>query len=550
MNEQGKFSFGKGLVLFLGLAFVVSFFLKLTNVQVGAPFVTIDDNTAFEGGFLVWFGNVPPQRMYLESWLCGISSLVTFVGKAVTGNGSADLSSNLVAEAYQDYYLSPELYVQVYRLFILVLDMVTAWMVFRLGALVLGNLWRGWAAVLAAALYLFSYNTVWCDVVTRPDALVVLFTTSGLVFYFKSSHGENRNSFWLAAVFLGIGAGLKLHASLFVVFIAFDLLRVKGLRQGLALAFPLTVISVVFFALSSGVTLFDPLKYVKLRMLNIEDDKSPWIQWGEQFLVLIKGSGWLVVPAAVGGAWVVFFQRKRDSRSMVTSVLFLAVCWVVVFLSIRQLRAYWMLPALPLFYIGFLYSVSLLRNFSLKLVLVAIVLGVMVGETFLESRSFQRVEYHGLRNWVRENVGPEDPIYIYGFQAVELPKTASCIGKTQAGIIRGLAEDRANGETHVMRHLKNWEEESTLVLFDMLVGRKDQGFSYYSVFGTPFEKYKGIIDLEQMKYLFVQEGFDPVVYGLPPGYLEKFFELKAELTGPGGGGKGLSYQVFKRKRSS
>ncbi len=550
MTDQGSFSNRKSLILFLSLIFLASLLLKLANIKVGAPFVTIDDKTTFQGGFMVWFGNAQPQRMYLESWLCGVTSLITYVGKVMAGQTTTGLNSNLVAEAYQDYYGAPDIYAQVYRAFVLLLDMVTAWFVYRLGLLVLGKMWKGWAAALAAAMYLFSYNTVWCDVVARPDVLVGVFTTIGLYFYYKSDFGEQRSFFWLAAVFLGLGAGLKLHACLFVVFIALDLLRVHGWRKGFPLAIPMVVVAIVFFALAAGMPLFDPLKYVKLRMLNVKDDESPWIKWGEQFYAILKGSGWAVVPLVLLGVVQRISKRELNISDRKFSVTFLAVCWILLFASIRQLRPYWMLPALPLFYIAFLSAMNQLKDIRIRSSIMALVFLIMVAETVIQVQSFHQINYNNLRQWIQQNIEPDEPFYIYGYEAVELPKTFACQETIKTGIQRGFAEDIKAGETHVMRHLKNWEESSTLMLLDMLSGRKDNGFAYYSVFGAPLEKFEGILDLDQMKYVFVQEGFDPREYGVAPDYLENNFKLEADLVGPGGGGRGLKYKVYIRKMES
>src|SRR5688500_5050552 len=56
--------------LVLAIAAVVSLALKAVNVSVGAPQYMIDDFTLYEGGFLVWFGQAPPQHAFLEAWLC------------------------------------------------------------------------------------------------------------------------------------------------------------------------------------------------------------------------------------------------------------------------------------------------------------------------------------------------------------------------------------------------------------------------------------------------------------------------------------------------
>jgi len=425
--------------------------------------------------------------------------------------------------------------------------LLTAWLVYQLGLLLLGKMWHGWGAALAAVLYLFSYNTVWCDVVARPDALVAFFAVAGLWCYYRSDFGEKPTPYWLAAILLGLAGGLKLHACLFVVFIVLDMVRVRGFRHGIKLAAPWAVVAVVFFALSAGTPIFDPLKYVKLRLTNMADDESPWIQWGEQFFVMVKGSGWLVLPAAVLGIWGVFGQPRRQASQRMRSLLFLVACWLVLFASIRQLRGYWMVPVLPLFYLTFLDTLRIVRRAPVRGAVIGVVLVAMIAQTVQETRQFQAIPFGNLRTWIQQNIRPDEPFFVFGYEAVELPKTVLCRQKTQAGIVRGIASDIAQGESHVRRHLKNWEEETTLALFDMLAGGPDSGFAYYSMFGTPLDKYLGIIALDDMKYLFFQQGFLPGAYGLSANDLAADFVELTDLTGPGGGGAGLTYRVYARK---
>src|SRR5688572_4306995 len=59
--------------LTLAAAFLISFALKAANIGVGAPQFMIDDFTLYQAGFLVWFGQAPPQHAFLESWVCGLS---------------------------------------------------------------------------------------------------------------------------------------------------------------------------------------------------------------------------------------------------------------------------------------------------------------------------------------------------------------------------------------------------------------------------------------------------------------------------------------------
>lgn len=535
-------------IQFLLFAFIISFVLKVNNITIGSPFVTIDDNTNFNGGFLVWFGQVPPQRMYLESWVTGIVCLVTFIAKSLAaGQGLEVLKVNLVADAFRDYYGMPDPYVLSYRWVMLAFDMLTAWFVYQVAKQVLRERWQGMAAVMAAVMYLFSYNTVWSDVVARPDTLTAFFAMAGLYFYYRSDFGEKIQSYWISSALLGCAAGMKLHGAFFAIFIVFDLLRVHGFFRGLVRALPLVIISITFFALSAGIPLFDPLKYVKLRMLNYKDDLSPWITWGDHFITLFRGTGWLTIPLIFAAALGIVKNSTQAHDHKGRSVILLSICWLLLFAAIRALRAYWMLPALPLFYIAAVYALGTVRGSRLAGAVAAVVIALMALQTFHQFWEFRGTDYNGLRRWVVENVQANEAIYIYGYEALYLPKSTQCIARMRAGLEKTLQRGLDQDVPFTVRHVKNWEEKSELVLFDMLNFRYDGGYTYYGFYSAPLEVFEDIITLDEMRYIMIQQHFD---MSLAPGlaqYLEAHCTFIAHRTGAGGGGRGLEYRIYKRK---
>ena len=69
-------------------------------------------------------------------------------------------------------------------------------------------------------------------------------------------------------------------------------------------------------------------------------------------------------------------------------------------------------------------------------------------------------------------------------------------------------------------------------------------FGYNSFLPDVMEK---LISFENVDYIFVQEHFDISVEEQLADLVAKEYELLISLTGPGGGGYGLSYDVYKRK---
>lgn len=530
------------------LAFAAAIVLRFSLLGVGSPFLTIDDSSAFNGGFMVWFGQAPPQRMYLESWIIGLSCLLTYTVKLLTGGVAGGAGVNFIADAYRDYYANPDLYVQGYRALIVLVDMATAYLVYRIGRLVTGDTWRGLAAALAAILFLFSYNTFWSGMVARPDSLVAFFAMLGLYAYFRSDYGRDTGWLVLAAIVLGLAAGMKLHGAFFTIFLLVDLVRVHGLRRAAGRAGWLAGLSFVFFCMGSGSLLFDPMTYIKLRVANMHDDASPWIVWGEQFVVILKGSGWLAVPATLAAAWMVFTRKSagRAADDRIRSVILLAVLWLLLFAMIRQLRAYWMLPVLPLFYIAAMYFISHAGMHRLLAVsFTALMTTIVAVQGMQQISAFHATPYNELRDWVHANIHDE-PFYIFGYEALTLPKNTACIRRHTEILERKIAGSLQDGMPFTLRHLQNWEERSQLLLYDMLGMANEPGYEYYSFYGSPLETGKGIVNMDDMQYLLLQEHFPLEDVAWLEDYIARHFRLLAELTGAGGGGSGLRYRVFGR----
>lgn len=532
--------------LLLAAIAIFSLGLKINTLHVGAPYVTIDDQTMYEGGFLVWFGHAPPQRMYIESWISGTTSIATYVARTLNQGG--ELGINLVADAYRDFYNNPDPYVLSYRALALLMDMLTALFVLVIARQVFReHPYRDWLAVLTASLYLLSFNTLWCYIVARPDTPLALFSAVGLYLYYKSNFGEKRSTLLFSAVAFGLATGMKLHGAFFVIFICFDMWRALGFRQAFARLFPFGFIAVVTFAVSAGSVLFDPALYVKLRALNARDDASPWLEWGDQFVTLLRGSGWLVVPLILGSIWYARRSGQWQTNQRLASVLFLALCWVLLFASIRQLRAYWMLPALPLFYLAAVYGLSQLKNWRLSAPVYALLFSLMGWQMANEMSVFRAAPYNDLRNWITNNIQPEQPFYVLGYMAVNLPRNTLAISNQKAGIEKMLSDPVAEGESFTHRHIRLWEERSQLRLLDMLNYHSDTGFNYYGYHVSSPTIFEDIISFDEMQYVFMINGFPLKKEPEIAAKLQSDFKVITTIIGPGGGAKGLLYTVYQRK---
>jgi len=533
-------------ILALLALFLVAVACRISVLATGSPFITIDDKTAFEGGFMVWFGQAPPQRMYIESWIYGVVCLGVYATKCLTGLASGGLNINFIADAYRDFYGHPDAYVLVYRIFTLIVDLATALLVFLIARRVVENRWRGWAAVCAAGMFLLSYNTIWSGVVARPDSLLTFFCTLGLLLYLKSNLGQNLGWLLASAVILGVAAGQKLHGAFLVIFLCVDLLRVHGLKAAAPRIVLLAGVSGFFFCVATGSLLFDPLTYVKLRMANYGDDLSLWMKPGGQFWTMLRGSGWLAIPLALVGIWHSFSGRRPAEQDAARTMAVIVVGWLLLFASIRQLRAYWMLPALPVLYIVAVYgAISISRQVWGKIAVSALLV-VLAVQSVLQIQSLRVARYDGLRSWIVEHVG-ERPFYILGYDALILPKNTRCIERTREVLLQLIEVGRGQGVTFTERHIRNWEERSALKLLDILDFRFEGGYEFYDFHSSPPDVLDSIVSLREMHYLIVQDGFDLDRAPSIRDGLAKDYVPVAETYGAGGGKDGLKYTIYKKK---
>ncbi|MBB6091637.1 hypothetical protein HNQ60_000483 [Povalibacter uvarum] len=526
--------------------FAVAILLRVSVIGVGAPHITIDDDTAFEGGFLVWFGQAPPQRMYIESWLYGLVCIVVYVGKVFGGLVGTGIGVNLVADAYRDFYADPSAYVLAYRWFTLFVDLVSTWLIYRIARHVLGDRWGGWAAVIVAAMYVLSYNILWSGIVARPDSFLTLYCALGLLFYLRSDAGRQTGWLIASAVFLGIAGGQKLHGAFLAIFLSIDLLRVHGLRNGFGKFALLAGISGFFFCVAAGSPLFDPLMYLKLRMANVKDDASPWILWGEQFVTLLRGTGWIIVPATLVGIWMAFVARGTKEAERIGTLAVVALGWLLLFGSIRQMRAYWMLPALPVFYVMAVHALSSMRARTVGLAASAAMLAVLAAQSVKQISDLRAAPYQELQQWAFEDAR-DRAFYVLGYDALTAPKNTQCMARTRQVVQHLLDQDRAAGVSFTERHVKNWEERTTLMLFDMLGSKFDPGYEFYDFHSAPPEVFGSVVGWDAIQFLVVQDRFDLDLAPAVRDLLDSQFEFVAEKTGAGGGDAGLKYRIYRRR---
>jgi len=529
----------------------ISIILKLHVFTVGAPYVTIDDNTLYEAGFLVWFGEAPPQRMYFESWLAGVTSIFTYLCKLISAGNLDLVSINLVADAYRDFLNHPEQYIYSYRALMLTVDISTAIIIFFFARHIFSTLKNAdWLAALSAGLFLLSYNTAWCFLVARPDTITTFFVVLGTFFYFKSNFGENKNYFYGSAIALGIATGFKLHAALFVTFFILDMIRQLGFIVAIKRSIPFGLISVFIFSVAAGTLLFDPLLYIKLRALNIRDDESPWLQWGDQFITALKGTGYIIAPAIIFGIPFYWAKNKSTIPAHIKSILFVAFALLVFFLSIRQLRAYWMLPALPIFYVAAIYLLSTLKNKLITYLLITVTGLMFFYQIYQQSREFDNARYSELSTWVQKNIAEKDAIYIIGYETLFLPCNTTCLKNRKTSLEFLIDQALHSGENYTARHVRLWEERARLEFINMLEVKSDSGFNYYSLNSTPLESLKGAIEFKDIKYVLAMQDYRSTEADKLLLRVQQEFTKVATLMAPGGkaGTKGLPYDIYVRKQ--
>ena len=536
-------------LLFVTLALSISLYFKLSLIGIGAPYTTIDDNTLFNGGFLVWFGAAPPQRMYLESWLAGATSIFTYFFQQLSSGNASQLGVNLIADAFRDFQNDPSQYVRNYRYLMLGFDLLTAYFIFRLTHAVFTKEQKPWLVVLPACLYLLTANTLWCNLVARPDTMTAFFSVIGVYSYCLSQQGSKTTQLYLAAIFLGCATGFKLHAAFFVVAIVIDLIRVHGFAALLNRVLPFGAIAVFLFCVVAGSPLFDPLLYIKLRALNVRDDASPWIQQGDQFLVILRATGWATIPLLLAAAFLIIKQWRTALNQNLKSVLIIACLFLLLFCSLRVLRGYWMLPALPLFYLLATYTLSQLKHKILGVALAGVMCGLLVVQSFQQYQHFKNARYTELQSWVKANIKSEDTIYILGFDTFFLPQNTVNLQNRKIVLTQGLEGAASQGESFTSRHIRLWEERAELMLIDMLNATSATGYNYYSLNSTPLEYLAGVVTYEKFNFIFVMKGItDKDTKGLLTRVKEDFVKV-TEVNAPGGksGTGGLTYEIYARK---
>ena len=529
----------------LFVCFVVSFALKVWVIGAGAPFVTIDDGTAFDGGFLVWLGHAPVHRMYLESWLHGLLALITFACRVLFGFTDGSLDAQIVVSAYRDYYFNPGPYVLVHRWFVLTFDMCTAFMVYVLAKRVFNISGSSWQAALPAMLYLLAFNTVWCNVVARPDSLVAFFSTAGVLAYVSSDVARNTRFAVAAAILLGIAAGLKLHAALFAVVVCADILRVRGIRGGIIDSIIVAGISFVFFCIAAGSVIFDPSRYVKLRFMNYVDDFSPWINWWDHVVILTNGVGWLALPLLLIAIYRI--GRRIDLRSAkpIYSIWLMCVVWLIVFIAIRQLRAYWMLPVLPLFYIVISQVCYEIKAAGLRRGLVVALIALQGFSFVNEALRFDATNFGENQSVVRRECRRAER-HTFWFRFSGLTKSREANSIIERSIEAVINEDLVHEMPYLVWRLKNWEEQQVLMQIRMLGRSAYDGYNIFPYHVIAPDRLDVLLGLHRVDIVVSYANFPlTTIQASIPNFSQTFEEV-AETMGPGGGGDGLRYRIYRR----
>lgn len=537
-------------VVLVAIALGISLYFKLSLIGIGAPYTTIDDYTLFNAGFLVWFGEAPPQRMYMESWLTGFTSILTYVSHLLSSGQISTLGLNLVADAFRDFQSNPKDYVVNYRYLMLGFDLLTAYFIYRLSSLFFDKeSKRPWLVVIPACLYLLSFNTLWCNLVARPDTMTAFFSVVGIYLYLLSAQGTKTNQLFWSAIFLGCATGFKLHAALLVIAVIIDLLRVHGVKQFIQHSFLFGLIAFFMFCVVAGSPLFDPLLYVKLRALNVKDDASPWIKQGAQFLVILRGSGWLIVPFMLTAIFLIIKQWRTSIPQNLKSLFVIVGLFLLLFCSLRVLRGYWMLPVLAFFYVLSTYALSHIKYQPVLVSCVLILFGVFSLQTYQQAEHFKAANYNQLQDWIKTNVKAGEKIYILGIDTVFLPRNTASLRAQKNLIEQGLSSAIDKDESFTSRHIRLWEERAQLMLIDMLNDRSDTGYEYYALSSAPIESLPANMTPESFDYFLIMKGFSN------PETIKLFTQVKtaytkvAEANSPGGksGTGGLTFEIYARK---
>jgi hypothetical protein len=251
----------------------------------------------------------------------------------------------------------------------------------------------------------------------------------------------------------------------------------------------------------------------------------------------------MTLPLALAGA-VIALRRPASGASK--SVALLALGWLVVFATTRQLRGYWMLPATPLFYVLAAIVLQHIPRLRVRLAIAAAICAVLMSQTAALAWQTRQTDLNELRAWVTANIRPGERFYMLGDPVLRLPKDSATMRVYKVAYEREFASDLGKDMPFVERHLKNWEERAALRLFDMMGYRSESGYAFFNYRDFPPEKFSDLVDPGDMDYLIVQQQFSvDDVAGLR-NLLATRFELAVERRSEGGDGSGLMHRVYRR----
>lgn len=171
---------------------------------------------------------------------------------------------------------------------------------------------------------------------------------------------------------------------------------------------------------------------------------------------------------------------------------------------------------------------------------------VFMGESIYESVTLHNGGHDELRTYIVTHVHPGQSFFVLGYSILVLPRNTESIRIAGAEIVDRIQREAPMGEKFVYRHIKNWEETSQLMLFDMIDFRSDQGYDYYNFYDHGERFFLELASSKVLDYAIVADGFPLGSYPEIEGTLVKDYVLVAECRGPGGGGHGMRYKIYKK----
>jgi hypothetical protein len=242
-------------------------------------------------------------------------------------------------------------------------------------------------------------------------------------------------------------------------------------------------------------------------------------------------------------------QWRSSLNQNLKSLALIAGLFLLLFCSLRVLRGYWMLPALPLFYILAIYAVKQIPHKLGAIFAAVIICSLMAIQSFQQYQHFTQARYNELQTWITANVKSEDTLFVVGFDTLFLPKNTTSLQNRKKILAQGLEAATQQGESFTARHVRLWEERAELMLIDMLNATSSTGYNYYSLNSTPLEYLAGAVSYNEIDFMFVMKGItDTDAKGLLTKVHADFVKV-AEANAPGGksGTGGLTYEIYARK---